>query len=73
MNKIQYQLERLHRPEYIEDTKRIVKVAFENGFILSILEAEELWEEYSDSMAAGWMGLPDSDEELWAIIKGDQI
>lgn len=68
MNKIKYEISRLLRPEYIDDTKRIVKISFDNGIILSLKEAEEIWEEYSDSMAAGWMNLPEDDKELWLII-----
>lgn len=73
MNKIKYELKRLERPEYIEDTKRITKVAFNNGVSLTIKEAEEVWLEYSDSMAAGWMGLPKKDSELWQILMGEMI
>ena len=68
MNKITYEISLLSRPEYIEDTKRIVKVSFDNGIILTLKEAETIWEDYSDSMAAGWMGLPKDDKELWLII-----
>lgn len=69
MNKIQYELSKLQRPEYIEDTKRIVKIAFEHGIILSLKEAEDLWLEYSDNMAAGWMSMDsDSDDFIWSTI-----
>ena len=59
----------LNRPEYKDDTARIVQVAFKHGIILTLGQAERVWEAYSDSMAAGWMNLPKSDDELWEIIK----
>lgn len=59
----------LNRPEYLSDTERIVKVAFANGYTISLKQAEAAWEAYSDSMAAGWMRLPEDDEELWNILR----
>lgn len=50
---------------YPEDVKRIIKVAMNNGILLLPLEAEKAWEEYSDSMAACWMTLPKSDDDVW--------
>lgn len=58
----------LERPEYLADTHRIVKVALQHGFTLSLPQAERAWLLFSDSMAAGWMNLPESDDELWEII-----
>ncbi len=54
---------------YPEDTKHIVKVLAERGYEATELEAEELWEKYSDSMAAGWMGLPVEGAEVFSCIK----
>lgn len=68
MSYIKDALDELERPEYREDTERIVKVAFEHGVILTLTQAERAWLLFSESMAAGWMGLPDSDEKLWEII-----
>lgn len=73
MNKIEFEISKLDRPEYIEDTKRIVKVSFDNGVILSLKEAEDLWQEHSSGMAAGWLYLPNKDEDLWAILSGKEI
>jgi len=68
MNKITYELEKLDRPEYIEDSIKIVKIAFEHGVLLQVSEAEKIWLDYSDSLAAGWINLPKDDNELWLII-----
>lgn len=53
---------------YPGDVARIQRVAMAHGFVLTPMQAEQVWDLYSDSMAAGWMGLPESDEELWEII-----
>jgi len=68
MSFIQDALNDLNRPEYRKDTERIVHVAFKHGVILTLKQAEMVWERYSDSMAAGWMDLPKTDKELWNII-----
>jgi len=70
MNKIKFELSKLNRPEYITDTKRIVKLAFEYGILLSLKEAEDIWQEYNDEMGAGWMNVPKSDNDLWLILTG---
>ena len=56
-------------PKYQEDCKRIVGVAFNAGFIITVREAESIWDDYSEMLAAGWLGLPDDDNELWQIIQ----
>jgi hypothetical protein len=54
---------------YPEDCRRIVEVAGAAGYSVSPWEAEAIWDAYSDSMAAGWMGLPDDDNRLLDIVK----
>jgi len=60
--------EELDRPEYKDDSIRIAAVAYEHSIVLTLKQAEKVWQIYSDSMAAGWMLLPKTDEELWEII-----
>ena len=62
----------LVRPEYIDDTKRIIKVALDHNLFLTPIEAEIIWLLYSDDMAANWMMLPDEDIILWEIINNQQ-
>jgi len=50
---------------YPSDVVRIVHVALEHGVVLSAQEAEKAWEEYSDSMAAGWIIMTGSNEYIW--------
>ena len=51
--------------EYQHDVERIVRIAATRGYILSPADAQAAWEAYSESMAAGWLGLPEDDNELW--------
>lgn len=55
--------------EYTEDIKRIKKAALEFGKVLSDENAVELWEDYSDRFAAGWLVLPKDDLDLYTILK----
>lgn len=51
---------------YHEDVRRIIRVAFEHGIILTPNEAYKAWQDFSDTMAAGWMNLEcESDGSLW--------
>jgi len=58
-----------HNYEYTEDIKRIKKAALEFGKVLSDENAVELWEDYSDRFAAGWLVLPKDDLDLYTILK----
>ena len=51
--------------QYPQDVQRIMKVAFVHGVILTAYEASQAWSEHSDDYAAGWLFLPESDEDLW--------
>ena len=56
--------------DYPEDVTRIQNVLAATGRYASRAECEYLWEKYSDSLAAGWIYLPDTDEELLNCIEG---
>lgn len=53
--------------DYGADILRVQNAVQRNGYECSPTQAKELWEEYSDSMCAGWMGLPE-DEYLFACV-----
>jgi len=57
-----------HRRDYLDDIARIQRVVQEKGYDCYDDLAQRLWEVYSDSMSAGWLGLPDSDEELFECV-----
>jgi HSP90 family molecular chaperone len=54
---------------HIADVKRIREVIGKYGRHVSLPTAAGIWENYSDLYAAGWLGLPDDDEELWLTIE----
>ena len=54
---------------WIEDVKRIQSVLLVNGYEADLKDCADLWEEYSDDMCAGWIGLPEDDEDLWMTIE----
>lgn len=48
----------------LDDARRI-KTALDNaGVRTTTYEAYVAWDKYSDSMCAGWLFLPDTDEEI---------
>ena len=49
---------------YREDVKEIVEACKRRGLIITPEEGYKAWGNYSDSMAAGWMGLPEPFEDL---------
>jgi hypothetical protein len=51
-----------HHFEYKNDIDRIVKIFVDRGYEISATDAVHAWEQFSDSMAAGWMSLGSDDE-----------
>jgi len=58
-----------HGERYIDDIRRIKKILRERDYDATLTISEALWDKYSYSMAAGWMTLPDDDEEVFDCIK----
>lgn len=56
------------REDYPEDVTRIQEALARTGRYASREECTYLWEKYSDSMAAGWLYLPETDEEILSCI-----
>jgi predicted solute-binding protein len=54
---------------FIEDVERIQKLMVSKGYYSTLKMSANMWEEYSDTYCAGWLGLPESDEELFNILK----
>lgn len=54
---------------WLEDVERIQKVLLENGYSSPLSDCSGLWNDYSGSMCAGWLGLPEDDKDLWEILK----
>lgn len=61
--------------DYIDDYRlkeceKIKSVLIAKGFVnAGLRDALGLWSAYSDFMAAGWLGMPDEDEEIYNCIK----
>ena len=55
--------------DFPADVTRIVDMANEHGYSLTKLLAIALWEHHSEGWAAGWLHLPESDVELWNIVR----
>jgi len=53
---------------YPEDCRKIQEVLKVRGYEASLSECEALWNRYSDSMAAGWMCLGDTGDEIFDCI-----
>lgn len=58
----------LSRCRWPDDVSRIMKVAFDRHVYLSPLDAQTAWEDYSETMCAGWLCLPETDEEIWDCL-----
>lgn len=54
--------------DFMSDVDRIVNVLKDRGIDCSRHDAAWMWDQYSDSMAAGWMMLPDDDEHVYGCI-----
>jgi len=54
--------------EYAYDITRIVEVCQQCGYKIDRATARKAWELYSESMAAGWMCLPQYDNDLLSIV-----
>lgn len=52
---------------YPDDCARIIRVGYMMGIVMTTGQAQALWEWYSESMAAGWLGTRDDDEIESAI------
>ena len=57
---------RANNNPYLYDCERIVEVFEKRGYSISITDAQTIWEDYSNSMAAGWLMLPADDNDLFS-------
>jgi hypothetical protein len=53
---------------WIDDVKRIHKILSSRGYSSTLEVCANSWENYSDSMCAGWMNLPKEDEDVFNIV-----
>lgn len=50
---------------YRYDCQRMVQVMAQHGYYATEEQVRRMWDKYSDSMAAGWLHLPEDDEQLF--------
>ncbi len=54
---------------YRSDCERIQAICAARDYDVSITDADALWSKFSDSLCAGWLGLPDDDEDVFGSIR----
>lgn len=64
LKKLKFKDKYNHHYEYTNDIERIIKIFVDRGYEISHTDAVRAWEEFSDSMCAGWMSLG-TDEEVF--------
>lgn len=62
-------LDQYFNHRHIGDVIRIQRVVEQNGYEADLEACAYLWEEYSDRYAAGWIGLPEDDDDLWLEVE----
>lgn len=63
----------LYKEHHREESVRLQQLLISKGFTsCGIGDAEGLWMNYSDDFAAGFLGMPDDDDDLYDCIK-DQL
>lgn len=74
MNLINRVLYKDHKEiEWLDDCLRIQRIInIYSKYMVSLATAEWIWQQYSDSKCAGWLSLPDDDEELKRILLEEQ-
>ena len=60
-----------HQSRHRDDVERIMRVTLQATYMraVSFFEAYAFWTQHSEMYAAGWLNLPESDEELRAILQ----
>lgn len=53
---------------YRNDVERIVELCKANDLAITNRDAYQVWLDYSESMAAGWMTLPVDDKRVLQIV-----
>lgn len=52
-----------------DDVERLQRVLLANGYYSELQSCADIWQNYSDDYEAGWMGMPNDDDELWGIVE----
>ena len=60
-------LDSWHKEKYASDIDSIVLVAYKNGYYIDRDDAQMVWEEHSENMAAGWLMLEPEEDILYYL------
>lgn len=52
-----------------DDAQRIVRICADRGIAISETEATKAWEDYSESLSARWMRLPEKDDGVFSCVQ----
>lgn len=55
--------------DYIPDCIKIKEAFKEHGYAASLWQCYDVWSEYSESYAAGWLSVPTSNNEIFESLK----
>jgi len=58
-----------YNKDFHEDTMRIQRVLIDKGYFAENSQCRRLWELHSEEYAAGWLTLPNKDEEIYESIR----
>ena len=58
-----------HLEQYTSDCNRIQSVLLDHGLYSTLEQCCELWELVSEDMCAGWLCLPEKNEDIYEEIR----
>jgi hypothetical protein len=69
IRRIENNTEEIYEHRHLGDVQRIQRILRDKGYIATLKDCAGLWEEYSDSLAAGWIFLDEQDWDVWCCIR----
>lgn len=54
--------------DYASDIRRIIEVCKKYGYDISYQDAKLAWEKHSDAYCAGWLFLPEKDNDVLSCV-----
>lgn len=57
-----------YKDYYYDDIRRILRVLHSKGYTATVDDIVRAWEAHSEDYCAGWLVLPDNDDEIYTNI-----